>query len=70
MAINPASFSSQPIYENTDVVLDVIKAQAPLPEELLDPPQVPGKLFAYYNGASDTVRLYIVNGSGLRLLPL
>ena len=70
MAINPASFSSQPIYENTDVTLEVIKGQAPLPEQLLDPPQLPGKLFAYYNGANDTVRLYIVNGSGLRLLPL
>ena len=70
MAINRVSFTSQSITTNTEAVVEVVYATPPLPEEILDPPQTPGKLVAYYNGADDTVSLYIVNRAGLRLLPM
>jgi hypothetical protein len=69
MAINPVSMTSQSIQENTDVVIEVRYVEPPA-GVLLDPPEVPNKLIGYYDGNSDTVRLYIVDNSGLRLLAL
>ena len=70
MAINRVSFTSQSITTNRDSVVEVVYASFPTPEEILDPPQTPGKLVAYYNGSTDQVRLFIVNRAGLRLLPM
>lgn len=70
MAINRLSISSQSIKENTEAVVEVVYTQPPAPDELLSPAKTPGKLIAYYNGADDTTRLYIVSRSGLRLLPM
>lgn len=70
MAINRVSLTSQSITTNTESVVEIIYAAPPGPEEVLDPPQTPGKLVAYYNGSRDQVRLYIVNRAGLRLLPM
>jgi hypothetical protein len=69
MAINRLSISSQSITENTDAVLEVRYTEPPL-GAVLNPPEVPNKLIAYYDGNFDTVRLYIVDSTGLRLLAL
>ena len=69
MAINSVSMTSQSIQENTDAVIEVRYVQPPV-GALLDPPEVPNKLIGYYDGNFDTVRLYIVDNSGLRLLAL
>ena len=68
MAINSVSMTSQSVTENTDAVIEVRYVEPPLPEVLMDPPETPGKLIAYYNGVDDTTSLYIVDRSGLRLL--
>lgn len=68
--INGSSLGSDSIHTNTESVVEVIYAPAPSPGVILDPPQTPQKLLVYYNGATDTARLYIVSRSGLRLLPL
>ena len=70
MTINRVSFTSESITENTESVIEVVYSEPPAPEFLLDPPQVPNKLVAYYNGATDSTSLFIVSRSGLRLLPL
>lgn len=70
MAINRVSLTSESINTNTEAVVEVVYAQPPNPEDILDPPQTPGKLVAYYNGANDRASLYIVSRSGLRLLPM
>lgn len=70
MSINGSSLASSSITTNTEAVVEVIYGAAPGPDVLLDSPQTPQKLVVYYNGATDTARLYIVSRSGLRLLPL
>tara|TARA_Y100001972_G_scaffold121949_1_gene166759 strand:- start:733 stop:942 length:210 start_codon:yes stop_codon:yes gene_type:complete len=69
MAINPVSISSQSIAENTDACIDVRYTEPPV-GTILNPPETPNKLIGYYDGTFDVVRLYIVDDSGLRLLPL
>jgi hypothetical protein len=70
MAINRVSLTSESIHENTESVIEVRYTDPPLPETILDPPETPNKLIAYYNGSFDSVSLYIVSRSGLRLLPM
>ena len=70
MAINRVSITSESITTNTEAVIEVVYSGPPFPEDILDPPQTPGKLVAYYDGADDTTSLYIVSKSGLRLLQL
>lgn len=70
MAINPVSIASDSILTNTNSVVEVRYTEPPAPSEILNPPETPGKLVAYYNGANDVTRLYIVSRSGLRMLPM
>ncbi len=63
MTINPGYISSQPISEDVDVTISLISTR-PDPTVLLDPPQSPGLIVGFYNGAIDVVELYIVNGAG------
>ena len=67
MAINRSSLSAQSISENTDSVIE-IRDSRPRPDITLDPPDVPGRLIGYFNGATGFVELYVVSGSGLNLL--
>ena len=67
MAINRTSITAQPITENTESIIE-IKDTRPDPFAEIDPPEVPGRLIGYYNGASGFVELYVVAGSGRRLL--
>ena len=66
MAINRASLSSQSITENTNSVIEM-RSIGRQPERSCYP-DVPGKLIGYFNGATGFVELYIVSGSGNRLL--
>lgn len=70
MAINRVSIASESVKTNTESVIEVLYTRPPLADATLTTPQTPGKLLAYYNGADDTVRLYIVSRSGLHILPM
>lgn len=67
MAINRSSITAQPITENTDSIIEM-KDTKPDRFGVIDPPETPGKLIGYYNGSFDFVELYVVSGSGTRLL--
>ena len=67
MAINPVSMTSQSITTNTEAIIEVVYAEPNL-NILMDPPATPGRLLAFFNGASGIVNLYIVDNSGLRLM--
>jgi hypothetical protein len=68
MAINRVSLTSESITTNTDAVIEIRYENAPGDFEQFATPEPPGKLIGYYNGASGTVDLRVVDGSGLRLL--
>jgi hypothetical protein len=67
MAINRVSIGSQSIKTNTDSVIEILYTE-PDVNALIDPPDTPGKLVGYYDGNSDSVRLFIIDNSGLRYL--
>lgn len=67
MAINRSSLTSQSISENTESIIE-IRDSKPNPEVALDPPDIPGRVIGYFNGATGFVELYVVSGSGLNLL--
>jgi hypothetical protein len=69
MSINPTSISSQSIKENTDAVIEMYYTKPSL-TETFDPPEVPGKIIGYYNGATGFMELYVFNRSGTKLLPV
>ena len=66
MAINRTSLSSQSIETNTNAIIEVLSSPPQL-SQAFDPPQPPGKLIGYYNGAIDMVQLYVVTPNGLYL---
>lgn len=66
MAINRTSLSSESIETNTNAIIEVLYS-APQLDQAFDPPQPPGKLIGYYNGAIDMVQLYVVTPDGLYL---
>lgn len=70
MAINRVSLTSQSITENTDAVIDIRYTAPPGTFEQLNPAEPPGKLIGYYDGTNNTVQLYVVDGSGLRLISI
>ena len=67
MAINPVSMTSESIKTNTDAIIEVVYAEPDL-NILLDPPDTPGRILGFFNGASGVINLYIVDNSGLRLM--
>ena len=67
MAINRTSITSELIQESTDSVIE-IRATRPDTSANLNPPDVPGRLIGYYNGASGFVELYVVSSTGNKLL--
>ena len=70
MAINRSSLGGKSVTENTDATVEILVQRPPGPDQVLDAALPPGKLYAYYNAATDRVSLYIVSASGLRFLPL
>jgi hypothetical protein len=69
MAINPTSIASQSIKENTNSVIE-LRYTRPSTTDVFNPPEVPGKLIGYFNGATGFVELFVVNKSGTKLLPV
>ena len=69
MAINRTSLTSQSIVTDTNVVLEIVYV-APVVGAVLDPPMTPNKVFGFYDQALDAVRLFVVDDSGLRVLPV
>ncbi len=70
MAINRSSLGARSVTENTDATIEILVQRPPGPSEVLDVALPPGKLYAYYNAATDKVNLYVVSASGLRFLPV
>lgn len=70
MAINRSSLGAKSVTENTDATIEILVQRPPGPGQALDVALPPGKLYAYYNAATDKVSLYVVSASGLRFLPV
>jgi hypothetical protein len=68
MAIERSTISSVSIL-NTAIptVLEILATEPPV-SGILPSARPPGQLLGYYNGTTDTVDLYIVSNTGLRLL--
>ena len=67
MGITPLLIASDSIQTNEDAIIDIVYVE-PNPLTFLTTPEPPGKLIGYYNGVLDAVELYVVDGTGLRLL--
>lgn len=70
MAINRSSLGGKSVTENTDATIEILVQRPPSASEVLDVALPPGKLYAYYNAATDKVSLYVISASGLRFLPV
>jgi len=66
MGINRTSLTSETIQSNTESVIEIREVR-PVVGVDMDPPDIPGRLIGYYNGATGWVELYVVSGSGRRL---
>lgn len=69
MAINRVSMTSESVENNYTVTIEIV-SQPPDPGVLNSPPETPGKIVGFYDATLDGVRLYIVDNSGLRWLPV
>ena len=69
MAINPSNLTTQSIQADTNVVLEIVYIR-PETGVTLSQPMTPNKLFGYYDAARDAVKLYVVDDSGLTILPV
>lgn len=67
MAINKSFISTNSVEKYNGNTIELISTIPPL-DGLIDTPMEPGKLVGYYDGASDSVRLFVVSGSGYRLM--
>ena len=67
MAINRSSISTNSVDKYNGNTIELLSTIPP-GNGLIDTPMEPGKLVGYYDGVSDTVRLYVVSGSGYRLM--
>ncbi len=70
MAINRSSLGGESVTENTDATVEILVQRPPSASEALAVALPPGKLYAYYNAATDKVSLYVISASGLRFLPV
>jgi len=68
MAINRSSLGAKSVTENTDATVEVLVTRPPNRDVALETPLPPGKLYAYYNAADDTMTLYVIDLSGLRFI--
>jgi len=67
--INQPNISGQSIRETYDTAIELVSTR-PDTGVLLSVKDTPGRLFGYYDGAIDCVRLYIIDRSGYRVLPI
>lgn len=63
--INPATFTSEPIFENNSIVIEMRSTRpSAIPSD--DETVAPGTLVGYYNGVASVVELYIADNTGTR----
>lgn len=67
MAINKSYISTASAQRYGASIVQIITAQPPS-SGVLTNPMKPGQLVGYYDGTIDAVRLFVVSGSGTRLL--
>jgi len=66
MPINSSSIGSAPATsQDVAFVIELLQAR-PTVGVQFTPTRPPGQLVGYYNGATDTVELYVVNANGNR----
>ena len=70
MGINRSNITSQSILTDTNVVIEIVYTRPPGVGVVLDPPMTPNKLFGFYDAARDAVKLYVVDDSGLTVIPV
>lgn len=67
MAINKSSVSTNTVEKYNGNTVQMLTSKPPV-NGVLTQALKPDQLVGYYNGNSDTVVLYVVSGSGLRLI--
>lgn len=69
MAINPSSVTTVSVQDQIPFAIELVSTQ-PVDNEVFSPTRLPGTLVGWYNGATDSVQLYIVNRAGNRFLKI
>lgn len=67
MAINRSSISTNSVDKYNGTNIQMLSTEPPL-DGNLDTPMRPGQLVGYYHGLNDIVQLFVVAGSGYRLI--
>jgi hypothetical protein len=67
MTINPASISTVDYSQSFAGQITILRGE-PDPEATLDPPLLPLQLVGYWDSITDTVRLYVADETGERLV--
>lgn len=67
---NPSISTSDNTARAQEFRLEMLTGTQPdvSPDALLDPLQVPNRLYGWYNGSSDMVELFMTNSSGNRYI--
>jgi hypothetical protein len=69
MAIDPSALSSQTVFNNYDVVIEMVTSR-PRTDREINPIGTPGKIIGFYNVQIDAVELFIINAFGNRYIKL
>ena len=67
MTINRSSVSTNSVDKYNGNTVEMLSSEPPSDGVLSDYMQ-PGQLVGYYNGVSDVVQLFVVSGSGFRIM--
>ena len=67
MAINRSSVSTNSVEKYNGNTIEMLTS-APPSDGILSNYMQPGQLVGYYNGVSDVVQLFVVSGSGFRIM--
>jgi hypothetical protein len=67
MAINNSYISSEDIRQRSDVIIEVV-AERPSLQEYITPPDIQGRLVAYYEPINNYIELYVVGRNGTKWL--
>lgn len=67
MAINRSSVSTNSVEKYNGNTVEMLTS-APPSDGILSSYMQPGQLVGYYNGVSDVVQLFVVSGSGFRIM--
>ena len=67
MAINRSSVSTNSVENYNGNTIEMLSSEPPS-NGALSAYMQPGQLVGYYNGVSDVVQLFVVSGSGFRIM--